>query len=215
MGMSFGAVDRLTELLDRSAFVAALEQKVRDDELVTLGLLDVDQFKALNDTYGHPAGDHVLAAIGKHLRTFAEQSGGLAGRLAGDEFAIALPGKSLEQGFLQFEQLRCEVAADAQALPEGVKDYRLTVSIGAANYPRDVKSAADLLSRADQALWQAKEAGRDQVALPAPEEMVLKSNYYTAAQLGRLKKLAETAKKKESILLREALDDLLRKYDVR
>jgi predicted signal transduction protein with EAL and GGDEF domain len=96
-----------------------------------------------------------------------------------------------------------------------VPDYRLALSIGLANYPRDVQSAADLLSRADQALWSAKQAGRNAVALPSSEEMVLKTCHYTRAQVGRLKMLAEKRGAKESTLLREALDDLLRKHDVR
>jgi diguanylate cyclase (GGDEF)-like protein len=212
--MVIAAVDRLTGLLDRRAFMEAVEERVRADEVVTVGALDIDQFKTLNDSCGHAAGDQVLAAVARHLAELAERNEGMAGRVGGDEFAIALPGKTLEQGFLAFEQLRRDVAADTAVLPQEAKGFRLTISIGAANYPRDVKNAADLLSRADQALWQAKEGGRDQVALPAPEEMVLKSNYYTTAQLGRLKRLAESAKKKESVLLREALDDLFRKYDV-
>jgi diguanylate cyclase len=72
-----------------------------------------------------------------------------------------------------------------------------------------------LMRQADHALYQAKESGRNAVGLPAREEMVLRSCYYNTAQIARLKKLAEGLKKKESVLLREALDDLLRKYDVK
>ena len=69
------------------------------------------------------------------------------------------------------------------------------------------------MRKADLALYAAKEQGGDAVALAPGDEMVLKSSYYTASQLGRLKALAERQKKKESVLLREALDELLRKYD--
>ncbi len=63
-------------------------------------------------------------------------------------------------------------------------------------------------------MFQAKEAGQNSVGLPGREEMVLRSCYYTTSQVARLKKLAEKLKKEESVLLREALDDLLRKYDI-
>lgn len=79
---------------------------------------------------------------------------------------------------------------------------------------RDAKDPDGLRQQAAQALYQAKEAGRNGVALPSREEMVLRSCSYTTSQVARLKKLAEQVKKKESVLLREALDDLLRKYDV-
>jgi predicted signal transduction protein with EAL and GGDEF domain len=136
------------------------------------------------------------------------------GRIGGDEFAIVLPGVPLEQAFLEMDRLRAAVHELADLLP-AQKAYRPSISAGVASYPRDVRRVEDLIARADQALWQAKETGRNQVALPTPEDMILKSNYYTAAQLGRLKKLAEAKKKRESVLLREALDDLLRKYDVK
>jgi diguanylate cyclase (GGDEF)-like protein len=206
---STAAWDPLTGLYDRRAFVEALEQAVERDQTVTVGLVDTDHFGALNHTHGHEVGDRVLAELGARLQALAAAAGGFAGRLGGDEFSVALPGVPLEAGFLQLERLRTAVAADA------VTDHRLTVSVGVANYPRDARTAPALLKRADQALWQAKAAGRDQVALPAAEEMVLKSCYYSPAQVGRLRKLAEAKGQKEAVLMREALDDLLLKYDVK
>jgi diguanylate cyclase (GGDEF)-like protein len=193
----------------------ALEELVAQDVTVTVGVLDVDSFKELNDVYGHDTGDRALASLGQRLKVFADQAGGIAARTGGDEFAVALPRVALERGFLEFDRLRREMGAEwAASLPK-VDGRGLTVSIGVASYPRDARTAADLVRRAGQALWQAKEAGRDQVALPSPDEMVLKSSYYTVAQLSRLKRLAEAKNQKESVLLREALDDLLRKYDVK
>ena len=211
---STAAWDPLTGLHGRRAFVEALEQVVERDQTVTVGLVDTDHFRALNDKHGHEVGDRVLAEVGARLQALAAAAGGFAGRFGGDEFAVALPGVPLEAGFLQLEHLRAEIAA-ATALLSGVTDHRLTVSVGVANYPRDARTAPALLKRADQALWQAKAAGRDQVALPAAEEMVLKSCYYSPAQVGRLRKLAEAKGQKEAVLMREALDDLLLKYDVK
>ena len=83
-----------------------------------------------------------------------------------------------------------------------------TASIGVANVPRDAKNADDLLRKADVALYSAKEQGGNAVGLTPGDEMVLKSSYYGVAQVARLKALAERQKKKEAVLLREALDDL-------
>ena len=98
----------------------------------------------------------------------------------------------------------------AAAVPAGL---RCTASIGVANAPRDAKTADDLRRKAELALHAAKEQGGDAVGLTPGEDMVLRSSYYNVAQLGRLRSLAERLKKKEAVLLREALDDLLRKYD--
>jgi diguanylate cyclase (GGDEF)-like protein len=206
--------DVLTGVLSATAFRERLDRVIDQEETLSLGLIDMDSFKEVNDTHGHKAGDILLKAFGRKLRDLAEDLGGFAGRLGGDEFALALPGRQLENAFLRMEQFRAEVAAKERIIPE-VPEYRLAISIGLANHPRDVQSAADLLTRADQALWSAKQAGRNAVALPPSEEMVLKTCHYTKAQVGRLKILAEKRSVKEATLLREALDDLLRKYDVR
>ncbi len=87
-------------------------------------------------------------------------------------------------------------------------------TIGVAQYPRDAKDARGLLQAADAALATAKESGRNQVALPPNEEMVMKSCYYPASSMRKLRALAERLGRKDSPLLREALDDLFRKYDI-
>ena len=206
--------DELTGVDSATHFRERLDRSVEQEETVSLALIDLDNFKGLNDTHGHKAGDALLQALGKRLRNLADDTSGFAGRLGGDEFAVVLPGVGLENAFLRLERFRSEVVAERGLIP-AVPDYRLTLSVGLASYPRDVQSAADLLSRADQALWSAKQSGRNSVALPPSEDMVLKTCHYTRAQVGRLKQLAEKRNAKESSLLREALDDLLRKYDVK
>ena len=90
--------------------------------------------------------------------------------LSGDEFAIVLPGLSLEQAFLRMETLRASIESSARfELPD---QRNLMVTIGVAQYPRDAKDARGLLQAADAALATAKESGRNQVALPPNEEMV-------------------------------------------
>ncbi len=206
--------DHLTGLQSALAFREALDRVLDERESVSLALVDMDNFKELNDAHGHAAGDALLRSLGSRLLGLAADTDGFAARLGGDEFAVALPGVSLEGAFLRLERFRAEVGAEAGLIPE-LPSYRLTLSVGLANYPRDVQSGGDLISRADQALWSAKQSGRNAVALPPSEEMVLKTCHYTKAQVGRLKALAEKRGAKESTLLREALDDLLRKYDVK
>ena len=203
-----------TVLSDRSSFMRRMETSL-GLETVSLAVVDIDDFGEVNSQHGRDSADALLVALGQRLETLAAEQGGFAARTGGDEFAVALIGKSLEAAFLLMEDLRRDAGPLFRStLGESSDKLVPTISVGVANYPRDALTAADLAKRTDQAIWQAKEGGRNQVALPAPEDMVLKSNYYTPSQLGRLKKLAESRKQKESILLREALDELLRKYDL-
>ena len=144
------------------------------------------------------------------LTRAAREYGWTVGRVGGDEFAVLLPGIPLEQAFLRAEKLRADMNV---AIKKAVPERRCTASIGVANFPRDAKNADELARKAGLALYAAKEQGGDAVSLTPGENMVLRSSYYAAAQLGRLRSLAERMKKKEAVLLREALDDLIRKYD--
>src|SRR5205823_1878941 len=132
------------------------------------------------------------------------------GRVGGDEFAILAPAVATEAAFLRADQIRRDLDA---ALAKSVQRGQVTASIGVASSPRDAKSADDLMRKADLALYAAKDQGGRSVALTPSDDMVLKSSYYSTAQLGRLKSLAERMKKKEAVLLREALDDVLRKHE--
>ena len=205
-------IDALSGVLTRQPFWDALRTALAEEETVSLASLDLDGFREINARAGRATGDRLIALLGEMLRERAEDLGWTVGRVGGDEFAVLMPGASLEKAFLQMEALRADFAAKAaREWPE----MNPTISIGVANVPRDAKDLDGLTQQAGQALYQAKEAGRNSVALPSREEMVLCSCYYTTSKVARLKKLAEQLGKKESVLLREALDDLLRKYDVR
>jgi len=197
--------------LPAPAFLEALMAAMKKDPTGALMHLDLDNLHALNQSAGHDAGDKVIAAASSVLTRVAADEDWTLGRIGGDEFALLAPGLALEPAFLRADQLRRELdGAIAKVLPRG---HRVTVSIGVAAAPRDAKEPNALRRKADLALHAAKEQGGDAVGLPPSEDMVLKSSYYDAAQLGRLKGLAERLKQKEAPLLREALDDLLRKYD--
>ena len=199
--------DALTALPGRVTMEDELAERLGRCEPCTVALIDVDFFKEINDHFGFPEGDRAL----QRLAGLLQDSGrGRTYRISGDEFALVIPQVTLEQAFLQVERLRGLVSEADFGLGEGRK---VTITAGVAHSPRDAKEVQALLNAADAALLSAKEGGRDQVALPPNEEMVLKSCYYPSAGLRKLKALAERLGQRESYLLREALGDLLRKHD--
>ena len=188
-----------------------VEQKLAAEPVTSLFQIDLDDFAGINSELGRDAGDSVLTAAFVTLQTATGATGWPLIRVGGDEFAVVAPGLGLEQAFLRADALRRELGeAMTAALPDG---RGATASIGVANVPRDAKNAEELRRKAELALYSAKEQGGDAVGLTPGDEMVLKSSYYGVGQLGRLRSLAQRLQKKEAVLLREALDDLLRKYD--
>ena len=220
MEQDSGVRDSLTGLKTRPALEADLRRALKESaasvrKSVALATLDVDHFKQVNDQFGVDAGDCVLRSLADLLEAEAP---GNAYRLSGDEFALLLPGLSLGQAFLRMEALRVRVedALRRLDLPAGndtPADRSVTITAGVAHCPRDARDVPGLFKAADAALQSAKDTGRNQVGLPPNQEMVMKSSYYPAASVRKLKNLAERTGRKESHLLREALGDLLRKYD--
>ncbi len=153
--------DPLTDLLNRRAgewqleraFLAAREGQ----KPFCLIMADVDHFKAINDTWGHPAGDQVLQRVAAVLRTGVRATDSVV-RWGGEEFLLVLPYCEQAAALLQAERLR-ERVADAEQGEMG----RVTVSMGVAELQRD-ETLANLMERVDQALYQAKHAGRNQVS---------------------------------------------------
>lgn len=194
----------------RDEIVTAIEAAVATDAVVTALQIDIDRFLEFTESAGRDAGDALLAAVSALLRKRAKEESWTFLRVGGDEFSLLVRGVGLEQAFLRAERLRVDLAEALDAFATG--DARCTASIGVASIPRDAKSPDELLRKADLALYSAKDQGGDAVGLTPGDEMVLKSSYYAVSQLARLKALAERLGQKEAPLLREALDDLLRKY---
>ena len=157
--------DPLTGLANRRAFTKRLNGEVerarRHGHLLTLVILDLDDFKGINDTYGHQVGDRVLAEVGRHLDT-TSRAGELVARIGGEEFAWILPQVDASGAMAPVERARARIAS---IRVDGVRD--ITCSAGVC----DLKVASDvdeLQRRADRALYHAKEAGRDRVEAAAP-----------------------------------------------
>ncbi len=159
------AHDALTGLLGRAAVLDRLrlasEMARSSGGSVASVMVDVDHFKRVNDTHGHPAGDRVLIEIAARLRR-AARSIDAVGRLGGEEFVVVLPGSDAAQGVAYAERLREEVAASAIAIAGG--EIHITASFGVASLDLMPGAAPEqMLEAADRALYRAKHAGRNRV----------------------------------------------------
>ena len=159
------AVDSLTGLVTRRVFDEAANAAltaVPSQEGTSLMLLDLDRFKAINDTYGHPAGDAVLVQLSELVLSRLSPEY-VVGRLGGDELALLLPGCAADDAERCAERLIEEVRAAEFSVGGGADPIRLTVSIGLAHAPTHAVNLRTLYAAADQALYEAKRAGRDRV----------------------------------------------------
>jgi diguanylate cyclase (GGDEF)-like protein len=162
--------DPLTGLFNRRYMEESLEREVRravrNDECVTLLMLDIDRFKQFNDTFGHQAGDTLLRALGDFLsqRTRGQD---VACRYGGEEFVLILAGATADDGCKRAEFLRAELK---QLTVQHARQVlgRITLSIGISAFPGHGATAEELLRAADQALYRAKAEGRDRVAVASP-----------------------------------------------
>ena len=162
--------DGLTALSNRKAFDKKIDYIRRrsdeEDQVFTLMMIDIDHFKSFNDTYGHQVGDQVLRLVAKTL-TDGIKGKDFAARYGGEEFAIILPESNSQAGKIVGNSLR-EAVAKKEVINRnsGEKLGRITMSVGVAQYKGD-ESVEALIERADKALYQAKESGRNQVIVGA------------------------------------------------
>ncbi len=159
--------DFLTGALSRQRFECVARQRVEDAERqgtpLSLLLMDLDHFKAINDTYGHAGGDNVLREFTDLIRGRL-RGGDALGRLGGEEFAILLPHTSLADAYRIAERLRDEVSRHQVATATGMCSYSTSGGV-ASRQPGE--SLEQLAGRADQALYDAKVAGRNRVCMHA------------------------------------------------
>ena len=129
---------------------------------LSLLIADIDYFKQYNDTYGHVVGDEVLCLLVQAVQLHIKKAD-VVGRWGGEEFAVALPGTSSRQALMVAERIRSTLASMALSDRDGNPIPKPTVSQGIATFPQDVNSAPELVDVADQALYVAKQRGRDQI----------------------------------------------------
>lgn len=156
--------DSLTNVLNRrtlfEGFDLLLDEAIQTEQLVSCIMVDIDHFKSVNDTYGHSTGDNVIKLLAKVFKTYA-RSNDLVGRYGGEEFVMVLPGVS-----------ECEAAEIAEQMRIYLSEYDtsdiapalvVTASFGVSSTEQGVLVASEIVSFADQALYKAKESGRNRV----------------------------------------------------
>jgi len=157
--------DPLTGLFNRRYLDETLPRELvrcqRSVEPLTVAMLDLDHFKDFNDSYGHEAGDAALRAIGDLLQQSLRASD-IACRYGGEELTLILPSAPLIDAWPRMEALR-QAVADLHLFDRAGALPAITVSIGLAEATADIDAAAILLARADAALYQAKQQGRNRV----------------------------------------------------
>lgn len=176
-------------------------------ENMTIAVIDLDHFLRINEQFGRDVGDQVLIDTGRTLAAELPE-GATIYRIAGDEFAIIFQNEmEKEDVFLWMEKRRSEFAVKA---PDGEK---MSVSIGVAAAFEDGSRVQELMQKAESAMYRAKFSGRNRVTLAREEKMVPKTAHFTSDQLKRLTKLSKREGIGEAVLLREALEMLLKKYE--
>lgn len=162
--------DPLTGLYNRRHFDTQLEVILSDHlsqgRSVCLLLIDLDGFKFINDTYGHPFGDEVLRTTAQLLKQQVRRNDYVA-RLAGDEFAMVLKNTSLENATRIAQKLHTQISQTRVPLPVG--SMQLQSSVGVAAAPTHGRNAQDLVSAADVALYHSKRGGRNRIEVLAPD----------------------------------------------
>lgn len=161
-------LDSLTDLLTRGAFrhaaKAEFTRAVRDGTPLSCVIIDIDHFKAINDTHGHAIGDSVLRNVAAMLRA-ETRSSDLIGRIGGEEFALLLPGTSIETAMHCAERIRAMLATTTVTVSG--KRLQLTASLGVSSCQRHDDAIEMVMGRADRALYASKHAGRNRVSAAA------------------------------------------------
>ncbi|RSD29964.1 putative bifunctional diguanylate cyclase/phosphodiesterase [Vibrio pectenicida] len=163
--------DHLTQLANRYQFQIYVEQAIKDSQQSNQAwilFIDLDNFKYVNDKYGHHVGDSLLIDFAEHIRKLSEKyqqsynTKCLASRLSGDEFAIFIASSQQNNYSYNLAQEILDPIQNSKGSPLG--NFPITASIGIATYPEDGQDLESLLSNADTAMYQAKRAGKNQIA---------------------------------------------------
>lgn len=162
--------DSLTNLFNRRAFIDRAEAEwaraARHNVVLSCVVIDIDQFKRVNDQHGHATGDEVIRLVGSLIRTTVRTSD-IPARLGGEEFVALLPQTTLQGAVLLSERVRSRIGEHAVRNPAGL-EVRVTCSAGVASTVQGYRTFSELLGAADAALYAAKAGGRDCVCV-APE----------------------------------------------
>ena len=161
--------DRLTQLNNRGFWEECLEREFRRVRRThgpaTLIMFDIDHFKKINDTYGHPAGDEVIRNTSALMRQASRETD-ILGRYGGEEFGIILVDTAAEGAAIMADRLR--LAIEASVVHHDGQEIRYTISLGVAELPENIESHKQWIELSDQGLYAAKHGGRNQVVVQSP-----------------------------------------------
>jgi diguanylate cyclase (GGDEF)-like protein len=165
--------DHLTRLYNRRFFMnragEEIERSLRHQQPLSVLMVDIDHFKAFNDTYGHATGDRVLQTVAQAIRD-ALRTTDICARHGGEEFAVLLPNTPGENAYFVADRVRRTLSGTRYTGLGLPADVNITISAGVATCPRDATDLDSLMELADQALYAAKAGGRDQVVLHGAEQ---------------------------------------------
>ncbi len=161
---AMAVTDGLTQLYNHRKFQEILDSEfrraMRYNTSLSIMLLDIDRFKSINDTKGHPVGDEVLKKIAGLIKRFIRDTD-FPCRYGGEEFVLVLPNTTTKEAVIIAERIRKSVEKSTFIL-NNREELNITISIGIATYPSDAKEKQELIDKADRALYFAKESGRNQ-----------------------------------------------------
>lgn len=204
--LTLATTDALTGLYNHRSMQELLAHRMMEaahrDQHLSILMLDVDYFRALNEKFGHDAGDRALRCVAECMRSTLRGQD-LACRYGGEEFVLILSGVSLLAAQTVAERVRLRIE---EALPIAPHDVRITCSIGVASFPAHASTAASLLKAADVALYHAKRAGRNQVSSYEPGCFDYSPNQYAPLELDQLTSRMEGASPEAVNALVTAID---------
>ena len=186
VSVSMAITDKLTGLYNRNFLDAHIQniinQSLINQKAFSIMMLDMDHFKLVNDTYGHDVGDEVLRELAKRMVN-AIRSSDLAARIGGEEFMILMPETGFADAYNIADRMRAQIARDPFPISHEIGHITKTISIGVSELNLSNDNAAALIKRADNALYEAKNNGRNRVC-PQPKIVPVNS-----ARSGGLKPL--------------------------
>ena len=158
----------MAAVAQRAPFVERIDEELararRRGAPLSVAILDLDGFKAFNDTFGHPVGDRALQAVATRLRSSVRKSD-LVARFGGEEFVVAFPETAVEQARQRVEHIRAELARVSIQVGRG-EQRQVTVSAGLGSWPADGETFDAVLTTADARLYEAKRSGKNRVVSP-------------------------------------------------
>lgn len=204
-------LSRYNEFL--AAFDDAIAVNPKTTGNIAIALIDIDWFGQVNEKYSTAHGDAIIDQLADMLHQVVGELGSVY-RYGGDAYMILFESLEKERAFLRIEDARIRFDTPHKVTINGeTETIEATISCGVAAYPDDGTKSNDVIRKCSEALYRAKISGRNKISLAREEKMVTKTAHYTTGQLDGLQRLAKREGLNEATLLREALDDILRKYN--